>query len=209
MVDRRRISKRELDQRETCGMGREGCFMYAVHQKQMIGKRRLKKRNGIKKKKREKKRRVIKIERKNKGNLYAYSKNKRLTKLGWSKEGEKGVIYSVLKKRRLRKDDNWKEYGNDSKLMRCDRRKGRKGWLTRGRQLEEKKEEGILAVYVQKWAVDEKRWWKGEKIMIGGRRIMEGREEGRRRKSYWPVLAMIALVDREKDGWARHRFENV
>lgn len=83
MVDRRRISKRELDQRETCGMGREGCFMYAVYQKQMIGKRRLKKRNGIKKKKkREKKRRVIKIERKNKGNLYAYSKNKRLTKLG-------------------------------------------------------------------------------------------------------------------------------
>lgn len=52
MVDRRRISKRELDQRETCGMGREGCFMYAVYQKQMIGKRRLKKRNGIKKKKR-------------------------------------------------------------------------------------------------------------------------------------------------------------
>lgn len=49
----------------------------------MIGKRRLKKRNRIKKKKKgEKKRRVIKIERKNKGNLYAYSKNKRLTKLG-------------------------------------------------------------------------------------------------------------------------------
>lgn len=56
--------------------GGEGWFMYA-DQKQMIGKRRLKKRNRVEKKKR----RVIKIERRNKGNLYAHSKNKRLTKL--------------------------------------------------------------------------------------------------------------------------------
>lgn len=61
--------------------------MYA-DQKQMIGKRRLKKRNRVEKKKR----RVIKIERRNKGNLYAHSKNKRLTKLRWSKERKKGDL---------------------------------------------------------------------------------------------------------------------
>lgn len=40
---------------------------------------------------------MIKIERKNKGNLYAHSKNKRLTKNFVDQRKEKRVIYALRK----------------------------------------------------------------------------------------------------------------
>lgn len=53
-------------------------------------------------------------------------------------------------------------------------------------------------------------WWetmmKKKEIMIGGRKI---ECIGEKKEKLLTSLAMIALVDREKDRWVRHCFENV